>query len=89
VEKGKKLEEAILESIRVRTRPVLMTAFGTSAGMIPVAFGWALGLERLAPLGAVAIGGLIVGTFLTLIYVPIFYYFLHKLGRKISGLIRG
>ncbi|WP_456383925.1 efflux RND transporter permease subunit [Persephonella sp.] len=89
VEKGKKLEEAILESIRVRTRPVLMTAFGTSAGMIPVAFGWALGLERLAPLGAVAIGGLIVGTFLTLIYVPIFYYFLHKLGSKISGLIRG
>ncbi|NPA57706.1 MAG: efflux RND transporter permease subunit, partial [Aquificae bacterium] len=86
VEKGKKLEEAILESIRIRTRPVLMTAFGTSTGMIPVAFGWALGLERLAPLGAVAIGGLIVGTFLTLIYVPIFYYFLHRFGSWISSI---
>ncbi|NPA12450.1 MAG: efflux RND transporter permease subunit [Aquificae bacterium] len=83
VEKGKKLEDAIIESIRIRTRPVLMTAFGTSVGMIPIAFGWALGLERLAPLGAVAIGGLMVGTFLTLIYVPIFYYFLHKLKEKL------
>jgi len=87
VERGKKLEEAILDSIRVRTRPVLMTAFGTAAGMIPVAFGWALGLERLAPLGAVAIGGLIVGTFLTLIYVPVFYYFLHRLGTWASSML--
>ncbi|MBK3332448.1 hypothetical protein GWK41_05155 [Persephonella atlantica] len=44
--------------------------------MVPVALGWALGLERLAPLGTVAIGGLLVGTFLTLIYVPLLYYFL-------------
>ncbi|NPA53134.1 MAG: efflux RND transporter permease subunit [Aquificae bacterium] len=82
LEKGKKIEEAIIDSIRIRTRPVLMTAFGTSVGMIPIAFGWALGLERLAPLGMVAIGGLIVGTFLTLIYVPLFYYFLYKVKEK-------
>jgi multidrug efflux pump subunit AcrB len=67
---GAGLKEAILESIRVRTRPVLMTAFATSAGMVPIALAWALGLERLAPLAAVAIGGLLLGTFLTLIYVP-------------------
>ncbi|WP_457642222.1 efflux RND transporter permease subunit [Persephonella sp.] len=78
LEKGKKIEDAIIESIKIRTRPVLMTAFGTSTGMIPIAFGWALGLERLAPLGTVAIGGLIIGTFLTLVYVPLLYYFLYK-----------
>ena len=83
LERGKNIQEAITESIKIRTRPVLMTAFGTSAGMIPVALGWALGLERLAPLGTVAIGGLIVGTFLTLIYVPIFYYILHKIRKKL------
>ncbi len=83
VDKGKKIEEAIIESIKIRTRPVLMTAFGTSVGMIPIAFGWALGLERLAPLGTVAIGGLIVGTFLTLIYVPLLYYFIYKLRNAI------
>jgi len=74
LQKGVELKEAIIQSIKIRTRPVLMTAFGTAAGMIPIATGNALGLERLAPLGAVAIGGLIVGTFLTLMYVPIFYY---------------
>ncbi len=81
LDKGKDIETAILESIKVRTRPVLMTAFGTSVGMIPIAFGWALGLERLAPLGTVAIGGLIVGTFLTLIYVPLLYYFIYKFSK--------
>ncbi len=79
LEKGESIEKSITDSIRIRTRPVLMTAFGTSVGMIPIALGWALGLERLAPLGIVAIGGLIVGTFLTLIYVPLLYYFLKKI----------
>ncbi len=65
--------EAMIESIKIRTRPVLMTAFATSAGMLPVALGSAIGLERLAPLGAVAIGGLIVGTFLTLLFIPLVF----------------
>jgi multidrug efflux pump subunit AcrB len=76
--KGADIKDAIIESIKIRTRPVLMTAFGTAVGMIPIAMGNALGLERLAPLGAVAIGGLIVGTFLTLMYVPIFYFMISK-----------
>ncbi len=79
LEKGRSVEEAIVESIKIRTRPVLMTAFATAVGMIPIAFGWALGLERLAPLGTVATGGLIIGTFLTLVYVPFLYYFFMKL----------
>ncbi len=74
IEHGADLREAILESIRIRTRPVMMTAFATSAGMIPIAMAWALGLERLAPLAVVTIGGLILGTFLTLIYVPVVFY---------------
>ncbi len=78
IKRGINIKEAIIQSIKIRTRPVLMTAFGTAVGMLPVAMGNALGLERLAPLGAVAIGGLIVGTFLTLIYVPLFYYFISR-----------
>lgn len=64
--------ESALESVRVRFRPVLMTAFGTIAGMIPIAFEWAVGLEKLSPLADVAIGGLLIGTILTLIYIPMF-----------------
>ena len=58
MKQGFNKRDAMLEAIRIRTRPVLMTAFAVSAGMLPVAQGAAIGLERLAPLGAVAIGGL-------------------------------
>jgi multidrug efflux pump subunit AcrB len=73
IQKGMSKKEAMLESIKIRTRPVLMTAFAVSVGMLPVAQGAAIGLERLAPLGAVAIGGLIVGTFMTLVFIPIVF----------------
>lgn len=76
--------DAAIESIRVRLRPVFMTALGTIAGMVPIAFEWAVGLERLSPLADVAIGGLLVGTVLTLIYVPMAAYSLDrgKFGRS-------
>ncbi len=73
VKKGINKRDAMLEAIKIRTRPVLMTAFAVSAGMLPVAQGAAIGLERLAPLGAVAIGGLVVGTFMTLVFIPIVF----------------
>lgn len=73
IQAGRNKKEAMLESIKIRTRPVLMTAFAVSVGMLPVAQGAAIGLERLAPLGAVAIGGLIVGTFMTLVFIPIVF----------------
>lgn len=66
--------ESAIESVRVRFRPVMMTAFGTIAGMVPIALEQAVGLERLSPLADVAIGGLLIGTLLTLIYVPMFAY---------------
>ena len=70
--------ESALNSIKLRFRPVMMTAFGTIAGMIPIALEQAIGLERLSPIADVAIGGLLVGTFLTLIYVPMLAYISDK-----------
>jgi multidrug efflux pump subunit AcrB len=72
-ERGESTYDALLASVRIRTRPILMTAVGTSVGMIPIALEWAIGLERLSPLAIVAIGGLMVSTFLTMVYVPVFY----------------
>ncbi len=73
-QKGNRPFESALQAIRVRFRPVFMTAFGTIAGMIPIALEQAVGLERLSPLSDVAIGGLLIGTILTLIYVPMMAY---------------
>jgi multidrug efflux pump subunit AcrB len=84
MKKGLSAKEAMLESIKIRTRPVLMTAFATTAGMLPVALGWAIGLERLAPLGAVAIGGLMVGTFLTLVFIPILFVWIYRKRERID-----
>ena len=89
--RGEPTLDALRESVRVRTRPILMTAFGTAAGMVPIALERAIGLERLSPLAVVAIGGLLVSTFLTLLYVPIFYSLFEDLSAypiRIAGRLR-
>jgi multidrug efflux pump subunit AcrB len=75
---GKPPFDSAVSAIKIRFRPVMMTAFGTIAGMIPIALEQAIGLERLSPIADVAIGGLIVGTFLTLVYVPMLAYITDK-----------
>lgn len=65
--------EAATGSVRLRYRPILMTALATIAGMIPIAMENAIGLECLSPLADAAIGGLLVGTFMSLFYLPMFY----------------
>jgi len=75
---GKDLRQAVLESVEKRTRPILMTAMASAVGMIPLAMEWAVGIERLSPLAFVAIGGLIAGTFLTLLAVPVVFHVLES-----------
>lgn len=68
--------DAIVESVKVRTRPILMTALTTILGLVPVAFGIGEGTEIQQPMGITVIGGMISSTFLTLFVVPVvFSYF--------------
>ncbi|MBS3731705.1 MAG: efflux RND transporter permease subunit, partial [Desulfobacterales bacterium] len=78
---GAALAEAVEDGIRRRSRPILMTALSTIAGMSPIALELAVGLERLSPLAVVAISGLAVSTLLTLVYVPVVYVWIEK-GKK-------
>jgi multidrug efflux pump subunit AcrB len=70
---GLSAEESALGSVKLRFRPILMTACGAIAGMLPVAMQHAVGLERLSPLADAAIGGLLIGTILSLFYLPMLY----------------
>jgi multidrug efflux pump subunit AcrB len=70
---GMDKEEAILQSIRLRIRPILMTTGSTVIGLLPLVFERAVGLERMSPIGAVATVGMLVGTFLTMIVIPTVY----------------
>ena len=72
-ERGYELNEAIALSGQSRLRPVLMTAFTTILGMVPMAISNSEGSEMWQPLGIVVIGGLLVSTIITLLIVPILY----------------
>ena len=71
---GMSRHEAILEAGRRRLRPILMTAFTTIFGLIPMAVGTSdfVGIPY-APLGRTVIGGLAAATVLTLVVVPYIY----------------
>jgi multidrug efflux pump subunit AcrB len=71
---------AALEAGYTRFRPVLMTASAMIIGMIPMALGLGDGGEQNAPLGRAVIGGLLLATVATLIFVPTVFSLLH--GRR-------
>lgn len=79
-ERGLPLAEAIAVSGQSRLRPVLMTAFTTILGMIPMATSTSEGSELWTTMGLVVIGGLTVSTFVTLIVVPVLYGVFNRRG---------
>jgi len=69
---------AALEAGMTRFRPVLMTALAMIIGMLPMALGLGEGGEQNAPLGRAVIGGLLVATFATLMFVPVIFSLVHR-----------
>jgi len=70
---GMALEEAVKEAGRVRLRPILMTSLTTIFGLIPLALQLGEGSEFWSPLGRAMIGGMMVSTFLPLVFIPVLY----------------
>ena len=70
---GHPAREAALLAGRTRLRPVLMTALAMLIGMLPMSLGLGEGGEQNAPLGRAVIGGLMIATFYTLLFVPVAY----------------
>lgn len=82
---GLKLSEVVLQGAKRRLRPVLMTAFITAFGLIPLLFATGPGSEIQRPLAIVVIGGLITATALTLMLLPILYLRFAFPKRKVSN----
>ncbi len=70
---GHDARDAALSAGGIRLRPVLMTALAMIIGMLPMSLGLGEGGEQNAPLGRAVIGGLLVATFFTLVFVPLMY----------------
>ncbi len=81
-ERGMALNDAIVTAGRSRVRPILMTAFTTILGMVPMALSQGEGSEMWQPMGIVVIGGLLVSTFLTFFMVPTLYGAVSRHGER-------
>ena len=77
--KGMTAVEAILESGRIRLRPIIMTSVATIMAVTPIALGLGAGSQSRRPLGYAIVGGLLFSTVLTLYLVPVVYVLLDAL----------
>lgn len=72
-EQGMSVMEAILDASAVRFRPILMTSISTILGILPIALALGAGAESRTSMGIAVIGGLLIGSFLTLYVIPAIY----------------
>jgi hydrophobic/amphiphilic exporter-1 (mainly G- bacteria), HAE1 family len=89
--RGTPRDEAIIDAGRKRARPIVMTTIAMVAGMLPSAYGVGDGGEFRAPMAIGVVGGLLVSTILSLVFVPSFYSIMdtisHYTGRFFSRFI--
>lgn len=75
---GQPMDNALIAAVKMRTRPILMTALSTIIGMIPVAVASGSSAELRNGIGWVIIGGMTLSTLLTLVVVPVVFKIFHK-----------
>jgi len=83
--RGLNAVDAMLESGRIRLRPILMTSVATIIALMPIALGLGAGAASRRPLGYAIVGGLFFSTILTLYLVPVVYVLLDALGARVRG----
>ena len=79
--------EAVIEGAHRRMRPVILTATIAAFGLIPFLFATGPGAEIQKPLAIVVIGGLISATILTLVLLPILYFYSADLKQKLPRIM--
>ncbi len=88
-EQGKQTFDALLESVKERMRPILMTTVAMVFGMVPIAIATGAGAEWKNGLAWVLIGGLLSSMFLTIVLVPVMYYAVDLAKEKLEKLFGG
>lgn len=76
------IQDRIMQATRERLRPILLTATAAIMGFIPMAVSTSAGAEVQRPLATVVIGGLITATLLTLLVIPVLYFFVESTSDK-------
>ena len=85
---GMERVEAVIDAGLKRARPIVMTTIAMGAGMFPTALGIGEGGSFRSPMATAVIGGLILSTFLSLIFVPSFYVVMDDVARLFSWMFK-
>ncbi|MBD9526908.1 efflux RND transporter permease subunit [Paracoccus sp. PAR01] len=88
MDRGTEKRVAILDAVHKRARPIVMTTIAMTAGMVPSALGTGEGAEFSAPMAIAVIGGLLLSTLLSLLFVPSLFSVIHGGQIGAGGLLR-
>jgi multidrug efflux pump len=78
-EAGRDLRDAILEAVRLRLRPIIMTSLAFGFGVIPLAISNGAGAGSQNAVGTGVLGGVISATLLGIFFIPVFYFWVRSL----------
>ncbi|GIK49141.1 MAG: acriflavine resistance protein B [Alphaproteobacteria bacterium] len=84
---GMSRNAALMEAGMQRARPIIMTTFAMSGGMIPAAAGWGVDGTLRQGMGAAVIGGLMLSTLLSLVFVPAMFVLIDRLEHWVQGFL--
>ena len=84
-ERGMSVIEAAVEAARIRLRPILMTSLAFVLGVLPLAFATGAGQEARHSVGTAVAGGMLVSTFLNVVFIPILYVVVQTVRGRVAG----
>ena len=83
-ESGMGIVESAMDAAKLRLRPILMTALAFILGVVPLVIASGAGANSRHSIGTTVFGGMIAATFLSLVFVPIFYVVIESLREKLG-----
>jgi HAE1 family hydrophobic/amphiphilic exporter-1 len=83
--RGMSVVDAAIEAGRIRLRPILMTSLAFILGVLPLVFATGAGQEGRHSVGTAVAGGMILSTFLNVVFIPVLYVVIETLRERVSG----
>jgi hydrophobic/amphiphilic exporter-1 (mainly G- bacteria), HAE1 family len=83
-EKGRSLIDSALTAARIRLRPILMTSFAFVLGTVPLAIATGAGAVARRVIGTVVIGGMLSATLIAVSLIPVTFYVVEKISRRLK-----
>ena len=83
--RGMSVVEAAIEASRLRLRPILMTSLAFILGVLPLVFATGAGKEARNSVGTAVAGGMLLSTFLNIVFIPVLYVVVQTIRERIGG----